>query len=114
MIYILFSLLSALAMITIVLILCYALKNEEYEIYCLRCGQVLTENDLKTVENKTHYICPICGKIKEFIYCKDCKHNVLTDEGDYNSEDIVCAYWESDGLDSYDFCSQGERKDIKK
>ncbi len=69
MIYILFSLLSALAMITIVLILCYALKNEEYEIYCLRCGQVLNEENLKTDENKTYYICPVCGRVKE----KECK-----------------------------------------
>ena len=46
----------------------------------------------------------------ELVRCKDCRHKVVTKDGEYNEEDIVCDYWLSDGLDSNDFCSYGERR----
>ena len=48
---------------------------------------------------------------KNLVRCRDCKHKVVTEDGEYNPEDIVCDYWMSDGLDSADFCSYGERID---
>ena len=45
----------------------------------------------------------------DLVTCKDCRHKVLTADGEYNPEDIVCDYWMSDGLDSNDFCSYGVR-----
>ena len=45
------------------------------------------------------------------IRCKDCKYKVVTEDGEWNPEDIVCDYWASDGLEADDFCSRGERKD---
>lgn len=44
------------------------------------------------------------------VRCKDCKHKVTTEDGEYNPHDIVCAYWDSDGLEETDFCSYGERR----
>ena len=39
--------------------------------------------------------------------CKNCKYNYgLRENKEYNPEDIVCDYWESDGLTEKDFCSQ--------
>lgn len=43
------------------------------------------------------------------VRCKDCKHKVVTSDGEYNPEDIVCDYHMSDGFDSNDFCSYGEK-----
>lgn len=45
------------------------------------------------------------------IRCKDCIHKVLTKDGEYNPEDIVCHYWMSDGLEETDFCSRAERRE---
>ena len=45
------------------------------------------------------------------VRCKDCKHKVTTEDGEYNPHDIVCDYWESDGLEETDFCSYGEGRD---
>ena len=44
----------------------------------------------------------------EVIRCKNCKYKVVTEEDEYNPEDIVCSYWQSDGLTENDFCSQGK------
>lgn len=41
----------------------------------------------------------------EMLRCKDCIHGKLG-----NHEDIMCDYWDFDGLDSNDFCSYGERR----
>ena len=46
----------------------------------------------------------------EVVRCKDCKHLVLTDEGEHNPDDCVCDYWMTDGLTDDDFCSYGERR----
>ena len=53
----------------------------------------------------------IAENVKVVVRCKDCRHNVVTKDGEYNEEDIVCDYWLSDGLDSNDFCCYGERKE---
>lgn len=45
------------------------------------------------------------------VRCKDCKHLVLTEEGEHNPDDCVCDYWMTDGLKDDDFCSYGERKE---
>ena len=50
-------------------------------------------------------------EFSELVQCKDCKYKVVTDDGEYNPEDIVCNYWDSDGLSENDYCSYGERKD---
>lgn len=47
----------------------------------------------------------------EVVRCKDCKYKVVTSDGEYNPNDIVCDYHASDGFDSYDFCSYGEKLD---
>ena len=47
----------------------------------------------------------------EIARCKDCKYKVVTDDGEYNPQDIVCSYWASDGLEEDDFCSYGELKE---
>lgn len=47
----------------------------------------------------------------EVVRCLDCKHLVLTAEGEHNPRDCVCDYWMTDGLNDNDFCSYGERKD---
>lgn len=47
----------------------------------------------------------------EVVRCLDCKHLVLTAEGEHNPFDCVCDYWMTDGLNDNDFCSYGERKD---
>lgn len=47
----------------------------------------------------------------EVVRCRDCKHLVLTAEGEHNPCDCVCDYWMTDGLNDNDFCSYGERKD---
>ena len=51
---------------------------------------------------------------EEVIYCKDCIHNVGVRDGvPFWDEDITCDYWESDGLQSYDYCSHGKRADMR-
>ena len=45
--------------------------------------------------------------VAEVVRCKDCKYKVLTEEGEYNSEDIVCSYHMSDGFTETDYCSHG-------
>ena len=48
------------------------------------------------------------------VRCKDCKYNVANmkpdplDMADYS--DITCSYFMTDGMNSDDFCSYGERK----
>lgn len=46
----------------------------------------------------------------DIVRCKECKHNVGLTNG-FWEEDIVCDYWESDGLTADDFCSYGERRE---
>lgn len=50
------------------------------------------------------------GRVVEVVRCKDCKFAVLTDDGEYCPEDMVCSYWESDGLTETDYCSYAERR----
>ena len=49
------------------------------------------------------------------VRCKDCIHNVsnrITDPlciNDYSGDDIVCDYFETDGMEPDDYCSYAER-----
>jgi len=46
------------------------------------------------------------------VRCKDCNHNFSKKHNKrYNHEDIVCDYWETDGMRDDDFCSYGTRMD---
>ena len=50
--------------------------------------------------------------VPDIVRCKDCKFNYgLANSCEFNPQDIVCTYWDTDGLDSNDFCSQAKRKD---
>ena len=52
--------------------------------------------------------------VVEVVRCKDCKYNYgIANNCEYAKDDIVCCYWESDGLHSDDFCSKGERKETE-
>ena len=47
----------------------------------------------------------------DIVRCKECRYNYGNEHNcEYNPEDIVCTYWESDGLDADDYCSYGERE----
>lgn len=48
---------------------------------------------------------------QEIIRCKDCKYKCETEDGEWNPEDIVCSYWDTDGLMWNDYCSYAERKE---
>ena len=37
----------------------------------------------------------------EVVRCKDCKYCVLTVDGEYNPQDIVCEWWQTDGLKTH-------------
>lgn len=50
--------------------------------------------------------------VVEVVRCNECIHNVgIRDNTEFYDNDIVCDYWESDGLYSTDFCSYGKRAD---
>ena len=45
------------------------------------------------------------------VRCKDCQYNYGNAEGrEYNPNDIVCTYFNTDGMDASDYCSYGERR----
>ena len=45
----------------------------------------------------------------ENVCCKDCKYNYgLTHGGEFNPDDIVCTFFDTDGMQYCDFCSYGE------
>ena len=47
-------------------------------------------------------------RLKEVVYCKFCKYNYgLAHGGEFNNNDIVCDYFNTDGLHEDDFCSRG-------
>ena len=58
---------------------------------------------------------PVMSTVKaadvvEVVRCNECIHNVgIRDNTEFYDNDIVCDYWESDGLYSTDFCSYGKR-----
>ena len=48
----------------------------------------------------------------EIVRCKDCKYNYgLTHGGEFNPDDIVCTYFDTDGMRYCDFCSYAERRE---
>lgn len=81
------------------------LTKEDYEM--------ITDVDFKYT-NKVIFKTPHCGEVEfvKVIRCKDCKHNYGKKHNKrYNHEDIVCDYFETDGLNDNDFCSYGERSE---
>ena len=79
--------------------------------------EVVSVEDYRSMENT-------CYKLQKALYemadapsidivrCKECRHNVGLSNGDgFWEEDIVCDYWDSDGLTADDYCSYGERKE---
>jgi hypothetical protein len=50
----------------------------------------------------------------DIVQCKECKFAYRGPDGKSGDpNDIVCTYWESDGLEADDFCSQGEYGEYK-
>ena len=46
------------------------------------------------------------------VRCVDCKYNYGNAEGrEYNPNDIICTYFDTDGMDASDYCSYGERSE---
>ena len=74
--------------------------------------------DMKSVNALLHHNKHVSKALKalpsadavQVVRCKDCVHKVVTQNGEYNPEDIVCDYWDTDGLEETDFCSYGERR----
>ena len=49
--------------------------------------------------------------LDEIVRCRDCRYNYGNAEGrEYNQNDIVCTYFDTDGMDASDYCSYGERR----
>ena len=85
------------------------LKNLEkasmlIDVVC-NTGHTLQDSDVRILES----IFSIIKKELNITHCPDCKYCVKTKDGEYNPDDIVCSYWNSDGLESGDFCSYGEK-----
>lgn len=51
------------------------------------------------------------GDVVKVVRCKDCKHCTLTEDGEYNPEDVVCGFFMTDGMQADDYCSYGERRE---
>lgn len=48
----------------------------------------------------------------EIVRCKDCKFNYGNANGvSSNSQDIICTYFETDGMTNDDYCSRGESEE---
>lgn len=97
------------------------IEGQELPISCGDCMKLfLTEGrnkcpflwknfgDNSEYQNKKRM--PDCPLVKA-VRCKDCKYKVVPESGEYTSEDIVCYYWQSDGLTENDFCSQGKEQE---
>ena len=82
----------------------WKMTEEGIYITCPSCGtefMIIGQNTLNS-------IWPTCKGKKT---CENCYHNYgLRENGEYNPNDIVCDYWESDGLTVRDFCSQWKWK----
>lgn len=68
-------------------------------------GCTLQDSDVRILKS----IFSIIKDELNITHCPDCKYCVKTKDGEYNPDDIVCSYWSSDGLESKDFCSYGEK-----
>lgn len=52
-----------------------------------------------------------CDDYMEIVRCVDCKYNYgIANKCEFNPHDIVCTYFETDGMDANDFCSYAERR----
>ena len=85
-------------------------KDCVYYGVCAEQDAMLGENtidEIKGVEKHCEYFKPK-SRFVEVVRCKDCRHRTLTEEGEFNPEDIVCGYFMTDGMQANDFCSYGE------
>ena len=73
-------------------IMCGTLFQEEGCSFCLEDGTIPEfDEDVPYIDIGGVDAVPV-------VQCKDCKHLVLTEEGDHNPNDCVCDYWMTDGL----------------
>ena len=53
--------------------------------------------------------------VVQVVRCRECIQNYgLTQQSEevpYNKNDIVCCFWNTDGLEADDYCSKGQRKE---
>lgn len=87
----------------------YTLAEEIEELRITVAGKPAKWNDAK------HSVLRVIAEQADVdavkvVRCKDCKHLVLTKDGEHNPNDCVCDYWMCDGLTDDDFCSYGERR----
>ena len=75
------------------------LINRESLLKKFESGALLFQPDVRKV---------IESEPEAIIRCKDCNYKVLTTDGEYNPDDIVCSLWESDGFCADDYCSRAE------
>jgi hypothetical protein len=68
-------------------------------------SNVIGEKLKKAIEDST------AADVVEVVRCKDCRFKTLTQDGEYNPEDIVCEFFMTDGMQENDFCSYGERRE---
>lgn len=69
----------------------------------------LTDSELPCKWDVRDDDCPL----KVVVHCDKCIHNVgIRENTGFYEEDIVCDYWDCDGLCSWDYCSNGEKKDV--
>lgn len=53
--------------------------------------------------------------IEEIVRCNDCMLNYGNAHNcEFNPEDILCTYWECDGLTATDYCSRGINQEMLK
>lgn len=90
---------------------------------CLDMGINIDKGELlKALQYDRHqyeqgYSDGIRARDEEIVRCKDCVHWGSTISQDDREQcasqdvDLVCNYWDTDGLYAEDFCSYGERKE---
>lgn len=84
--------------------------------HCSNCGQALDWKETfleygleKAYKNWEKLVEE--SEVVKVVRCKDCIYKTVTEDGEYNPDDIVCGYHMSDGFSADDFCSYGKRKD---
>ena len=89
-------------------------EQQNNDIYkaVINTGVVVDKDELlKALQyDRSQYDKGFQDAMDSIVHCKDCKHKVVTIDGEYNPKDIVCDYHMSDGFSERDFCSYGERK----
>lgn len=91
-------------------------RSDAIEEVSIPCGTCLARDSKDcekcSVPKLNELINAIPSAQPKIVRCKDCKFNYGNEHNcSFNPNDIVCTYWESDGLQSDDFCSMGERSE---